>query len=242
MAEVFDAENLSSRDKFILLAMADHADHDGTGIYPGNTELSRKTGYSKRTIKNAQDSLKDKGIIELVSSEDPESQKAREWRINPGELDSPGGVNEVQDPGERDSSPPGERGSTQPSVNNHKDSRNKNTAPTRDEITPIVELWLDHLEEHYPNRQRYENGHHIYEQYCKAVKDVIVDGPTHGSPIDKSELENLINWCFSDSDFWRKNLKKPRQLVKNAQEAREDMHDSEEDSDNSANLNDGHYR
>ena len=37
--------------RFVLLAYADHADHEGKSIFPSTKLLSEKTGFSKRTIQ-----------------------------------------------------------------------------------------------------------------------------------------------------------------------------------------------
>ncbi|MRR31566.1 hypothetical protein EG834_14845, partial [bacterium] len=55
-----------STAKFILLALADHADEKGMGAYPGLTRMELKTGLTRKTIVNALDALKFNGIISLV--------------------------------------------------------------------------------------------------------------------------------------------------------------------------------
>ena len=42
--------DLDPIDKLVLLALADHADHEGNNIRPGNDLLCAKTGLSHQTI------------------------------------------------------------------------------------------------------------------------------------------------------------------------------------------------
>ena len=56
--------------KFVLLALADHADHAGRNSYPGIPLLARKTGYSERHVTRIIGELLDAGIlvVERVAS------------------------------------------------------------------------------------------------------------------------------------------------------------------------------
>ena len=55
-----------STAKFVLLALADHADDQGKGAYPGLTRMECKTALTRKTIVNALDALKFNGMISLV--------------------------------------------------------------------------------------------------------------------------------------------------------------------------------
>lgn len=52
--------------KFVLLALADHADHQGRNAYPGVELLSRKTGDHPRTVQRLLRELESRGLIEAV--------------------------------------------------------------------------------------------------------------------------------------------------------------------------------
>jgi len=49
MAAVWDLK-MSPSEKLVLLAFADHADHEGGNIYPGLDTIAEKTGYSRRQV------------------------------------------------------------------------------------------------------------------------------------------------------------------------------------------------
>lgn len=50
MARVWDM-TLPPNHKLVLLAMADHADHDGRNIFPGIPKIAAKTGYSEMQVR-----------------------------------------------------------------------------------------------------------------------------------------------------------------------------------------------
>ena len=76
MSAIFQAEFFDLKDengnvtkastaKLVLLAMADHANDEGEGIYPSIETLCRKTALSPQTIRNTFDALRHNGIIFL---------------------------------------------------------------------------------------------------------------------------------------------------------------------------------
>ena len=50
MSWVWD-QNIERDEKFVLLAYADHADHEGKNIYPAVATIAKKTGYSERSVQ-----------------------------------------------------------------------------------------------------------------------------------------------------------------------------------------------
>lgn len=55
----------ASTAKLVLLAMADHANDEGEGVYPSLQRLCKKTALSEQTIRNAFDALRYNGILSL---------------------------------------------------------------------------------------------------------------------------------------------------------------------------------
>jgi hypothetical protein len=62
MGAVWDAD-LPRDQKFILLAYADHAEHDGSNIYPSVPKIAWKTGYSERQVQRITKELIDAKIM-----------------------------------------------------------------------------------------------------------------------------------------------------------------------------------
>ena len=56
----------ASTAKLVLLALADHANDEGEGAYPGLTRMERKTALSRQTVINTYGALKHNGIIYLA--------------------------------------------------------------------------------------------------------------------------------------------------------------------------------
>ena len=55
--------DLDPVDKLVLLALADHADHEGNNVRPGNDLLCAKTGLSQPTVTAKLKKLTDAGIL-----------------------------------------------------------------------------------------------------------------------------------------------------------------------------------
>ena len=62
MGLVWDCD-LPRNEKYVLLALADHADHEGCNIYPSVERVAWKTGYDERMIQRITKSLVKKGIL-----------------------------------------------------------------------------------------------------------------------------------------------------------------------------------
>lgn len=67
MGLVWDLD-LPHQQQLVLLAMADHADHEGKRIFPSIGLLAWKTGYSDRQVRRIVKDLIDSGIVVLVKS------------------------------------------------------------------------------------------------------------------------------------------------------------------------------
>lgn len=66
MGQVWDLD-LPHGELWVLMAICDHADHDGNGAHPGLDLLEYKTGYSRRQIQRIITALEIKQIIIQVS-------------------------------------------------------------------------------------------------------------------------------------------------------------------------------
>lgn len=50
-------------EKFILLAYADHADHDGNNVFPAIASVALKTGYSERSVQRITRKIEERGLL-----------------------------------------------------------------------------------------------------------------------------------------------------------------------------------
>src|SRR3990172_10382743 len=62
MGIVWEAD-LPQREKFVLLAYADHADHEGNNVFPSIGLVAWKTGYSARSIQRITKALMERDIL-----------------------------------------------------------------------------------------------------------------------------------------------------------------------------------
>jgi hypothetical protein len=66
MSLVFENTKLSSTEKLVMLALADHANDEGKSVYPSQQTLSRKTGLARATVNKHISELVDKGYLRRV--------------------------------------------------------------------------------------------------------------------------------------------------------------------------------
>ena len=59
--------DLKPTEKLILLALSDHADHEGENVRPGNDLLVAKTGLTQQTVTAALAKFVEQGILEPVN-------------------------------------------------------------------------------------------------------------------------------------------------------------------------------
>lgn len=91
MGLVWDLD-LPANEKFVLLAYADHANHDGSNIYPAVDSIARKCGYTGRNIQLITRSLEAKG---LLIADGKGRQGTNKWRFG-GEIFSPVNISGVK--------------------------------------------------------------------------------------------------------------------------------------------------
>ncbi|HEX5520199.1 MAG TPA: helix-turn-helix domain-containing protein [Longimicrobiaceae bacterium] len=65
MGEVWELE-LKPNHLVVLLALADHADHDGGGVFPSQALVAWKTGYGERQVRRIVAELEAEGLLVLV--------------------------------------------------------------------------------------------------------------------------------------------------------------------------------
>jgi len=65
MGKVWDLD-LPHNQLLVLLALADHADHEGNNVYPSLGLIAWKTGYSEQQVRRVLRSLEKIGILQTV--------------------------------------------------------------------------------------------------------------------------------------------------------------------------------
>lgn len=79
MALVWDSQ-LPREERYVLLAYADHADHDGNNIWPSVETMAKKTGYSERSIQIITKSLVE--VRKILVDAGTGMKGTNKWRIH----------------------------------------------------------------------------------------------------------------------------------------------------------------
>lgn len=66
MADVFEHSEARGGDRLVLLVIADEADDDGRGAYPGYARLAHKARLAKSTVRDAVDRLEALGELRVI--------------------------------------------------------------------------------------------------------------------------------------------------------------------------------
>lgn len=82
MGIVWDLD-LPQNEKFVLLAYADHADHDGRNIFPAIATIAKKTGYSERSVQRTTKELEEKGYL-IADGKGPRG--TNKWKFGRGDI------------------------------------------------------------------------------------------------------------------------------------------------------------
>lgn len=80
MAWVWD-QDMPTKEKFVLLAYADHADHEGGSIFPANATVAKKTGYSVRAIQRITRRLEESGFLIADGENVGGRHRSNRWKI-----------------------------------------------------------------------------------------------------------------------------------------------------------------
>lgn len=80
---VWELDNtvINREEKYVLLAYADHADHNGCSIYPSINLICMKTGYKERSVQNITRALVRKGFL-IPDGKGPHG--TNKWRYGGG--------------------------------------------------------------------------------------------------------------------------------------------------------------
>jgi len=80
MGMVFDLD-LPVGEKLVMLAYADHADHQGGSIFPSTALICKKTGYSESQVRRIVKSLEQKKLLVLISGDKGGAGITKHYRI-----------------------------------------------------------------------------------------------------------------------------------------------------------------
>lgn len=79
MALVWE-HDFEHNDMLVMLALTDHADHDGGSIFPSVDRIAWKTAYSEKQVRNIIKGLRERGVLVIVAKSTP--TRPNEYRID----------------------------------------------------------------------------------------------------------------------------------------------------------------
>lgn len=191
---------LPSPRKFVLVALADFADENGT-CFPSQHRLMRMTGLGERAVRNSLRALEDEGLIMSVARYEDGRRIPNRYRLSMLPIPAPraGSVPARQTEPTGTSVPnlPAPRAGEEPPVNhqkNHQLTSEVAEAPSR----PDVERLLDLLDsEIVANGGRKPSRTKKNRDAIRLMLDR--DG------ISEADVAGAIRWCQHD-EFWRANI------------------------------------
>lgn len=69
MGDVWELD-IPRNETMVLLALADHADHEGNNVFPSNELVAWKTGYTRESVNRIISSLRNRGILVATGNRD----------------------------------------------------------------------------------------------------------------------------------------------------------------------------
>lgn len=144
--------DLPHNKRLVLLAMADHADHEGRNIYPSTDLIAWKTGYSSRQVQRVIDTLIDDGILVVVAPARQQRPVTYALDFSAGTIKAPfQGRQNVTSQGRQNGTSKKSRGdiSTHPGVT---------FRPSRGDIAMSPEPWNHDHEPPTPTTHESKNG------------------------------------------------------------------------------------
>lgn len=163
MGQVWDIQDLTSSEKLVLLAYADHAHHDGTGIWPAVMTVARKASLSERTVQRVTRELEEKGYLVSDGHHDSGTNL---WKIPldmGGDTMTPPGVTPCQG-GVTLTTERGDTMTPKPLIN-HNNKPSKKKSRKRDPLLdhPAIIAYREEVHLHVPIAWR--------EEVCSTVDD-----------------------------------------------------------------------
>jgi DNA-binding MarR family transcriptional regulator len=77
-------ERVSATEKFVLLALNEHADDDGGNCSPSTNTLAEETGYTRECVSKVIARLSEKGLISISKRFENGAQKSNNYKLNYG--------------------------------------------------------------------------------------------------------------------------------------------------------------
>jgi len=193
MADVFEREDIdSSTDRFILLALVDHADNAGRNIFPAVATISKKTGYSERTVQYSTSRLVDLGVLVEDGRGPKGTNRYRYMFSNAGVQEVRGGAS--HDKGGASHDKKVLPNAPEPSLTVKEPFAPKRITVPKKLTDSLCEYFIELTKMNFPPRidsdeQKYMRG--INELYFKPLREVLIY-----SDLDLDKARRMVEYAY----------------------------------------------
>lgn len=210
MVAIFDAEGLTSTEKLVALAYAEHGHDDGSEARAGIERICRYTSLSRRTVQTTLQALIAKKVLYIDRPSTNKTPTCYRFLLTPDgkNLSFRGATAAPQD--EAGGATDASRGATDDALGCSSCTQTVNEPldepllslveelPTR--ISDLCDLLAKLIE---------DNGSRRPTVTAKWRTDMRLLHERDGRSF--TQIENMIRWCQAD-DFWRANILSPAKL------------------------------
>ncbi len=213
--------DLPPTDKLVLLALADHADHEGKNIRPGNELLCAKTGLSQQRVTQAIANFVKLGVLLPVNRKTGRTHK-REFTLNTNPIKKRRYFKDKEEESYADSVPLAQKRHSQsvPLAEERYALREEKVRPESEKVRPEsekVRFQTDAYKEvtvmnhHEPSVEKNEGSSPnslltvlltAYQNIAKSQRELVqVSQQSEALVSDKITVEELTDWLNSSSTY-----------------------------------------
>lgn len=228
MSMVFENQDLSSTEKLIMLALADHANDEGKSIYPSQNRLSKKTGLARGTInKHIQNLLDEKYLWKKGYKIDRSNVLELEINVNKLKIDVGVTEDDTPDMGEgvtendKGCHPELQGGVTENDTNHHLKRQLTKDKGVKEAEPDLLEIFLKHSQVDFPLEHKspykvikWEKEIEGWERLGVTEKDVV-------ETIKQSDKKRLtLAWPGSITNMLKSRIARRKRGVKQSESSK----------------------
>jgi hypothetical protein len=195
----------------VMLALADHADHEGENVYPGVGLIAWKTGYSERQVQRIMKKLIECGLLVPVGISElqtvkykinieagkPKEPRKRGDKMSPrqnvtGDKKTEGGVTNCREGGDIAMSP-------KPSYKNVNKTSYRQKVSVPDSLVEFDRI-LKQIPAYKPTKEFYEEVESNYSELPLRLEATKMVGWLQGQKKRKGTIAFVLNWLGNSKD------------------------------------------
>lgn len=216
MASVYEYE-LSHGQQAILIAMADHADDDGSKCFPSLSRIAWKTGYDRRHVQRMTRELQKMGVLVEVARSNRRHPTEYQIELSAAKRKAPyvtrGDIYDMRGDISNNQGRHPDRPNHQ--ENHQKEPSDTSSLPTRKKEQPqaseVVQPSIERLCDLMAQLQNERLGRSEYTASTTWKRDMRLLVEKDGRSVEA--VERCLRWIH-EHDFWSTNVLSPGKLRK----------------------------